>query len=596
MAIIGIDLGTTNSLVSTWKDGKCVLIPNAYGEYLTPSIVYFEESGVQVGKYAKLKTSTESNQTLASFKRDMGTNREFTFFNKVYTVPEVASFVVRQLVSDAEAYLGEKVEEAVISVPAYFNDKQRNATRLAGELAGIKVERIINEPSTAALASRMMDMTEDKTYLVFDFGGGTLDISIVDVFENVIEIVSVSGDNHLGGDDFDEVLTRNFCATKKAREQTFNANELAIIKSQIRQMKHELSNKKEVHKEIVVNQQTYPYDLSDKKIVSICTTIFNRIHEPITKAVKDAGLSIDELDEVIMVGGSSKMSCVQKFVEFVCKKKPFVEENCDYTVARGCGMVTGILARNESIKDVVLTDICPFTLGVSSYMSEPRTELMLSPIIERNTVLPVSKTNIYSTIHNNQRVVEFDILQGEKRLAKDNLCLKSFSIEVPSKPAGQEQIEVCFTYDINGILVVEARVCSTGESFQQLVVDENTKITEEQLQEKVKELEALKKELNSTQKYDMLLARGEQLYTESIGQQRLFIANTITNFKNVLSTNRHGNIERMYHKISQIYDTIEKDNDLFIPDEQREEYLEDFNTFLEQENDDDDDDGYKGLN
>lgn len=586
MAIIGIDLGTTNSLVSVWKEEQCILIPNEYGEYLTPSVVYFEEDKVIVGKYAKLKMATAVEQTVSSFKRNMGTARKYQFFKKSYTAPEVSSFIIQQLVKDAEKYLGEKVDEAVISVPAYFNDKQRNATRLAGELAGVTVNRIINEPSAAALAGRLEDENEDKTYLVFDFGGGTLDISIVDVFDNVIEIVSVSGDNRLGGDDFDEFLTRDFCKTNGV-VATIDANTKAVIKSQIRQMKHELTTNKEVVKDIVVDNMSYSYHLDDKKIVSICSPLFQRIREPMLKAVHDAQLQIEQLDDVVMVGGSSKMPSVQKFVEFICKRKVFVEENCDYTVARGCGIVTGIISRNENIKDVVLTDICPFTLGVASHINGPDSDIILSPIIERNTVLPVSRTHCYSTVHNDQVKIQCDILQGEERLAINNLKIGCVVVDVPAKPAGEEGIEVRFTYDINGILEVETRVLSTGASIKKIIVDKDSKLSEEQLQQRIKELEILKNDASIDAEYEMLIARGEKLYVESNNDKRAYIATTISAFKDALNSKRQARIRRIYNEISKIYDTLEDTYDEFVSKEKADNNIKDFYDFLNQDDDDD---------
>lgn len=588
MAIVGIDLGTTNSLVSTWKDGKCILIPNQYNEYLTPSVVYFEKDGVEVGKLAKLKMVSEPNKTLASFKRDMGTSRKYDIFNKEYTPSEVSSFVIRQLIKDAENYLGEKVEEAIISVPAYFNDKQRNATRLAGELAGVTVNRIINEPSAAALATRIDGIEqEDKSYLVFDFGGGTLDISVVDVFDNVIEIISVSGDNHLGGDDFDRALTKHFCSKHSFDYASLSSHVRASIMSQIKQMKHELSNQQEVDKDIIIEDNKYAFHLDNQVIVSVCADLFQRIHTPVIQALSDAQMDMEEIDEIVMVGGSSKMSAVQKFVEFVCKKKPYIEKECDYTVAGGCGITTGIIARNVDIKDVVLTDICPFTLGVSSFYNNDLSELLMSPIIERNTVLPVSRTNTYNTIYDNQKTVEFSVLQGEQRLAKNNLELGTFKIAVPPQKAGKEVIEVRFTYDINGILAIEAKVKSTGESFKTLIIDKENTLSEEELKEKVKALEIIKEKAHDQGQYDLLLARGEKLYTQTSGYQREMIMSSIRDFKCILASNRLGKIKKAHARISRMYDAIERDINLFTTKEEIEEYLEDFNDFLQQDDDDD---------
>lgn len=523
MAIIGIDLGTTNSLVSVWKDGKSVLVPNAFGEYLTPSVVGLDDDGTMIiGKVAKERLISHPDLTVSSFKCFMGTDMMIDLGLDSYTPSEISSFVLRKLKEDAEQFLGEKVEEAVISVPAYFDDNGRNATKLAGELAGLRVERIINEPSAAALAYKM-DTDNDDTFLVFDFGGGTLDISVVDIFDSIIEILAVAGDNHLGGDDFNIAIARYFCAENRLVFDELPSEVKAIIIKQAEQCKIALSTQESAGMLLNFNDESYSLVLDNQKLLKITASLFERIEKPIINAMRNADVMPDDISEVILVGGSSHMLLVRKFLENLFKRRIRISISPDTAVAVGVGIAAGIKERKEDIKDMILTDICPFTLGTNVVNFDDVNRPLFKPMIERNTTLPASFESTFYTVRDNQDAMCFRIAQGEKMYFEQNLYLGEIEVAVPPAPEGEQCANLRFTYDINGILQIDVFVPATGERKSKLILNKNTRLTEEQLAEKIAQLEKIKIQPRDVEENKLLVARAERLYEENAGPIREII-------------------------------------------------------------------------
>lgn len=441
MAIIGIDLGTTNSLVCVCQEGKAVLIPNALGETLTPSAVSVDESGeICVGAVAKERLISHPQASAASFKRYMGTNKVFTLAGKDFTPQELSSFVLRQLKEDAERFLGEDVTEAVISVPAYFNDNQRYATKEAGKLAGIHVERLVNEPSAAALMASRISGEEEGTYLVFDFGGGTLDVSVVDYFDNVIEIVAVSGDNRLGGDDFDEVIARSFCAHHHMDYDSLDRQKKASLLRLSEKCKKELTGQDET--EIVWEAEDKRMPMNNLLLAGLGQNLFDRISQVINTALRDSARSLDEIDEIVLVGGSSKMPVISLYLQTQLKRKPSMVASPDEVVAMGVGIYAGIKERKQDIRDLVLTDICPFTLGINvvNYVDEDKP--VMSAVIERNSTLPCSKTAWYSNAYDYQKKITVGIYQGEAFYCNDNLKLGEINMKIRPVKEGDTRLKV----------------------------------------------------------------------------------------------------------------------------------------------------------
>ncbi|HBZ03477.1 MAG TPA: molecular chaperone HscC, partial [Lachnospiraceae bacterium] len=434
--IIGIDLGTTNSLAAYYDNEGPHIIPNRLGERLTPSVVSVDEDdNFYVGKTAEERMRLYPNTSAAVFKRDMGSDRKYTLGTREFTAEELSSFVLRSLKEDAEEYLGEEVTEAVISVPAYFNDMRRKATKRAGELAGLKVERIISEPTAAAIAYGLYNDEKPAKNLVFDLGGGTLDVSILDYFPPILEVRAVAGDNYLGGEDFTQVIEEMFYKRNKdiVREE-LSYKELRLIHKAAEDTKKELSENGNTVMKCKVHDAAVTMELDYKDYEKACEELYDRIRIPVKRALADAKLKLSDIDKVVLVGGGTKLTGVRTFVSKLFHTFPDTSINPDEAVALGAAIQGAMKERQQSIREVVLTDVCPFTLGteVSVELGEGiRESGHYCPIIERNTIIPASRTERFYTIHDDQSKITINVLQGESRMAKNNLELGSMEIEVP---------------------------------------------------------------------------------------------------------------------------------------------------------------------
>lgn len=532
MAIIGIDLGTTNSLCVVYRNHRTELIPNRWGSYLTPSVVSIEDNGnVITGEPARERIITCPERTAASFKRFMGTDRKWQLGNYSFSAEDLSSFVIRSLIEDAELYLGESVEEAVISVPAYFHDRQRTATKRAGALAGVPVRRLINEPSAAALASYMNNSSQ-QLFLVFDFGGGTLDVSIVDCFDTIVEIISVSGDNRLGGDNFHEIMTDSFLKEHGLIPDRISPKDRAVLCRAAELCKEQLTENNSAVMQAELHKNLYKSSYTDRRLTEESGEILDRIRKVLTHALKDCGYGAQDLAAVVMVGGSSKMPMIQSYIQHLFHRTPVVTGNCQETVARGLGVVCGIMQRSLEVKDYILTDICPFTLGTDTNNPADPSHPYMTPIIQRNTVLPCSRVQRFFTSRNYQTQVDISILQGEQIYAEDNLKLGLLSIQVPKKKKGEEAVDIRFTYDINGILIAEVTCVSTGKTISR-VISEN--MSQEEIQRRMKELEKLKIHPRDLEENQQILNRLKLLYEESPTDLRENLKQCICHFEYLLN-------------------------------------------------------------
>ncbi len=558
MAVIGIDLGTTNSLAAVWRDGKSELIPNSYGEYLTPSVVSVDENDeILIGKVAKERLITYPDRTASSFKRYMGTDKTYSLGSHTFRAEDLSSFIIRQLKADAEAYLKEPVTEAVISVPAYFNDNQRSSTKLAGVLAGLTVERIINEPSAAAIASRDEEDSEN-TFLIFDLGGGTLDVSIVETFENIIEIIAISGDNHLGGDDFNAAIAERFYHTYPELSSVLTTQERNTMLRLTERCKIALSSQSMAGFVYDYHGKQYEMMLNQEQLIECCASLFVRIEKVILHALRDSGKTVDDIDEIVLVGGSSKMPSIQKYLEHLTGRKLISRVSPDYAVAIGAGIVSGIKSRSDGVKDLVLTDICPFSLGVDVW-DDAAGKAVFDPIIERNTPLPTSNIHTFCTRRDYQKSIEMSIYQGESLNVENDLLLDKCTIRVPSATAGKNPIKVCFTYDINGILDVEVQPAPGAKPYKKLIVNENA-LSKVEIEQHLAELREMKLNPDGQDENSLLLARGERLYAENSGQIRNAVAEGLNGFRTALSQHKILEIERTKRRLSEMFDRIEEAN------------------------------------
>lgn len=561
--IIGIDLGTTNSLAAYYENGEAKIIPNRLGEHLTPSVVSMDENQtLYIGKTAKERKIKYSDNTIEVFKRSMGTDKEFQLQGKKYRAEEIASFILRALKEDAEVYLQRPVEEAVISVPAYFNDQQRKATKKAGELAGLKVERIINEPTAAAISYGIEQREANTRFLVFDLGGGTFDVSILELYHNIMEVRAVAGDNFLGGEDFTDVLYRMFLKEKNLEESSLSDTVLAHIRKQAELCKLGFSEGNTSVMRCNIGDEGMELSVPLEKYRIECLPLLDKIQKPIERSLKDAGIKLSQIDEVILVGGATKLPIIRKFVAKLFGKMPNISLNPDEVVALGAAMQGAMKERNEMIKEVVLTDVCPFTLGTEVVMNideNTRVGGHFCPIIERNTVIPVSRQETLYTAHDNQTSIQVKVLQGESRFAKNNLYLGEINVSVPKAKEGEESIEVTYTYDVNSILEVIVKVVSTGEEKKLIIQREDCDMTKEEIEKRFEELSYLKILPRDEEVNKRLLFRGERLYEEAYGMMRNQIDYAITEFERVLDSRDKSKIEEAAKKLSKFLDNIEED-------------------------------------
>ena len=547
--IIGIDLGTTNSLVAYFTEDGPKIIPNRLGKHLTPSVVSIdEEEQVYVGESAVERSLLYPGSAAAVFKRDMGSKKQFQLLHKTFLAEELSALVLRVLKEDAENYLGEEVTEAVISVPAYFNDQRRKATKRAGEMAGLKVERIISEPTAAAIAYGLYQNPDSARFLVFDLGGGTFDVSILELFDTILEVRAVAGDNFLGGEDFTSILENMFFDKYPQLDRlSLNEKTLRHIHKQAEQCKLGFSDKRVSAMRCRINEETYELEIDLTKYEDACNELLERIRKPVKRSLADAHVRLSDI--------------VRRFVSKLFKMLPDTNINPDEAVALGAAIQGAMKERKDAIKEVILTDVCPFTLGteVVREWAENRYENgVFCPIIERNTVIPASRTERLYTVRDNQDKIRVNVLQGESRFAANNLPLGELLIDIPSAKAGQEAVDVTYTYDINSLLEVEVKVVSTQNVMKKVFFGRDVDMTPEEIEERLKTLSYLKIHPRDREENKYLLLRGERVYEESLGEDRLLVETAIRKFEKALNTYDPGIIEEAKEAFKEFLEMMEE--------------------------------------
>lgn len=540
MPIIGIDLGTTNSLIACYKESKVDIIPNRFGEHLTPSIISIDEEGkVFVGKVARERQITHPEYTAAIFKRSMGTRKEYKLGTKTFLSEELSSLIIQSLKEDAEIFLGEKVEEAVIGVPAYFDDMQRKATRKAAELAGLKVERLITEPTAAAIAYGLHEDRGSTRFLIFDLGGGTFDVSILERYKNIMEVRGVGGDNYLGGEDFTDILMKIFLNKKYLELEHLTTMTQGMLRKQAEKAKRAFSKEKVVTMRCKIGEKILEEMITLEEYEKACEVVLAKLRRPIERVLKDASIRVNNIDAIVLVGGATKLPIIRSFVGRLFGRLPVVHIDPNEVVVVGVTMQAAMKARAKEVKEIVLTDVCPYTLGTNVSIEKPGEYFEsghFCPIIERNTVIPVSRVERLYTVSDKQKKIIVEILQGESRLCKENIYLGEISVAVPIAPAGKEAIDIRYTYDINGLLEVEVQVVSNGLR-KKLVLEKNPGLmSEEEIAEQLKALSYIKIHPRDKEENRLLLAKGARLYEESIGNMRIRIDRAMQHFENVLNS------------------------------------------------------------
>lgn len=557
--IIGIDLGTTNSLVSYWNGSEAEIIPNALGENMTPSVVGVDDNGeVLVGKSAKERLITHPELTAALFKRYMGSEKRYSMADHEFSPEDLSSFVLRALKQDAEAFLNTTVEEAVVSVPAYFSDKQRKATQAAGQLAGLKVERLINEPTAAAI-SYGLHKQDESSFLVFDLGGGTFDVSVLSLFSGIMEVNATAGNYALGGEDFVDLLMKTFCEKNNLNRSELDVHSLSRLRWKIERLKHDLTSSQSSNLSITLNEQNYIWAVTREEFEGMSEMLITKMREPIERALNDASIMPSQLDNVLLVGGATRMPLVRSLAAKMFGKFPANHHNPDEVVAQGAAIQAGLKARDAALAEVILTDVSPHSLGtnVVKHFKATREAGFFHPIIERNTVVPVSREDRFGTLYDDQDNILIEIYQGESRQVKNNIKLGELVIDVPKAPAGEEGVIVRFTYDINGLLEVIVKAVSTSET-KSIVIEENPGyLTREEIAKRLQELESIKIHPRETLENRTIIARAERLFEQTLSETREAIGDEIAAFEAVINTQNPNEIKKAYQHLNEFLNSTE---------------------------------------
>ncbi len=531
--IFGIDLGTTNSLICHLVDGVPRPIPNALGNCLTPSVISVDDDGaILVGQTARERLLTHPTRTAASFKRTMGTQHEARLGKRAFKPEELSALVLQSLKADAQAHLGVTVEEAVISVPAYFNDQQRKATKLAGQLAGLNVRRLVNEPTAAALFHGIHERDQDAKFLVFDLGGGTFDVSILDRFSGVMEVRATGGDSFLGGDDFTEAMLQLLCRKADIAPRQRDAA-LAGLRFSAESAKRQLTNDMSATVRLPHALEAGDISVTQEEFEQACQPLLERLRAPVERALRDARMRAAELDEIVLVGGAMRMPMVRRLTAQLFGRLPARHHDPDQTVALGVAVCAGLVARDAAFEEVVLTDVCPHSLGTRVAQDDGRGGLIgdiFLPIIERNTVVPASRMRTVCTLQDKQTVLRVDVYQGESRQCSQNVNLGHVEVRIPALKAGEVSANVRYTYDVNGILDIDVDVERAGVSRNLVIKELAGNVSEADIARRRLELAALKVHPRDQEENRLLVERANRLYQQLLGDEREQVARWLDQF------------------------------------------------------------------
>lgn len=564
--ILGIDLGTTHSAAAIFRDGAPVLIPNAHGDFLTPSAVSLDEQGhTLVGLAARERAGLHAQSTALAFKRWMGSDKRITLrtgrHEKSLRAEELSALVLQSLKADAEAFLGEPVTEAVITVPAYFNEAQRRATRTAGEIAGLKVERLLNEPTAAGLAYGLQERPEHSSFLIFDLGGGTFDVSVLEYFEGVVEVRASAGDTRLGGEDFSRVIAQLFarhCAalSTEERQAWFESETWWRLAEQA---KRDLGERDSAEVSTVWRERPLSATLSRTDFEAASQDLLQRLRRPIERALADAQLDPGGLAEVILVGGAARMPMVRQLVARLFQRLPLRNLDPDLAIAMGAGVQAGLKARDAALDDIVLTDVMPYSLGIiaATAIGGRMVNDRFSPIIERNTPVPVSRVEQYRTLADQQQVILVDVRQGESPVGSENLSLGKLEIPIAPAPAGAGGVDVRFTYDANGLLEVEAHDFPGGKRHELVIESQGARLSPAEIATTRERLQALKRHPRDEQDNRYQIERAKRLFEDRLGNDRVMLQDWLAQFELVLQTQDQRAIRAARQQFKEALDSID---------------------------------------
>lgn len=568
MAVCGIDLGTTNSLIAVFGDDGPELIPNALGDYLTPSVVGVDDDGsILVGQAAKHRLLTHPDQTIARFKRFMGADRTFELVpprrgrrwetqlpgTGPLKAEDLSALVLKSLKQDAEAQLGEEVRDVVVSVPAYFNETQRRATRNAGEIAGLNVVRLVNEPTAAALAYGLQDRDQESEFFVFDLGGGTFDVSILEIYEGVMEVNASAGDAFLGGEDFTDNLARELARQVGEDFHMAKSRRRAEFRDVAERMKRALTQEPEVSDHVRTADEPLPVSINRESFVAINKAVLQRLKEPIERSLHDSGRDVRSFDRVVLVGGGTNMPAIRDMVTRVFGKFPEFGIDPDHVVALGAAVQAGLVAEHRGLDDVVMTDVAPFTLGkqVAQRVDGDIIYDVYLPLIERNTPLPASRTVNTAPLFPDQKRLRIQVFQGESPHASENLKLGELDLPLPPDHQGMCDVETRFTYDLSGLLEVDVQVEGMPEQHNLLINNLSGALTESEIQNRLEKMKDLKIRPRDEAENRELLARLDTAYQMALGADRHLIQEMITAFSAALNSEDQGRIAQLKEEIGR---------------------------------------------
>lgn len=552
-ALLGIDLGTTNSLIAVWQDGQARLIPNALGDVLTPSVISLDEDDtILVGKAARARLTTHPERSAAAFKRFMGSDKQVQLGTRQFSPEELSALVLGSLKQDAEAFLGHPVSEAVISVPAYFSDEQRKRTLFAAELAGLSVTRMINEPTAAAMAYGLHEQKFERT-LIFDLGGGTFDVTVLEYALPLIEVHASTGDNFLGGEDFTAALLQACLKHWQLTPAMVDAQSMASLGDALEQLKCKLGEGTQ-HLSWRHADKTFEWSLDEAAAVKIWEPLLARLRAPIEQALRDARLKPRDLDSLVLVGGATRMPAVQQMVATLFGRLPYRHLDPDTIVALGAATQAACKARDGAVEELILTDVCPYTLGIATMRGED-IKGAFSPIIERNTIIPTSRVERYYTTQPKQSLLRIAVYQGERPWVCDNILIDAFDVTLTPTQHIQE-LDVRFSYDINGLLEVDVTLLETGERHSHSIDRSPTGLDEQARRDSHNRLSTLKVHPRDALPNRTLLARLERAWMQSLGTQREHIAEWLHNFTTVLGDQQPAEIASHRSELNKALDQL----------------------------------------
>jgi molecular chaperone HscC len=561
--IVGIDLGTTNSLVAIWRDGRAQLIPNALGEVLTPSCVSLDEDDtVLVGRPAVERLQSHPERSTALFKRHMGSSRLTRMGKREFRPEELSALILKVLKADAEAFLGEPVTEAIITVPAYFSDAQRKATRAAGQIAGLKVERLLNEPTAAALAYGLHQRDAESRFLVFDLGGGTFDVSVLELFDGVMEVRASAGDNFLGGEDFVNSLIETFferlqLPASLRKHEIF----MARLRAETEAAKRLLSLQAAATIEVRHGDADHRLEIDEALLEQTCAPLFKRLRLPVERALRDAGLRSSELDAIVLAGGATRMPLVRRLVTMMFGRFPSTELDPDQVVAMGAAVQAGLKVRDAALNEIVMTDVAPYSLGVEVGIwldARAVSQGHFDPIIERNSTVPISRVKQYIPQAAGQSKLELQIYQGESRMVRDNIHLGSLTVPLPQATQQECAVDVRFTYDVNGLLQVDATVLKTQETVSLLIEGNPGLLSDSEIAELLRAMAELKIHPRDQIENRTVTARAERLYEQLRGMEREHLGLQILGFERTLAGQDPRSIVPARRALSELLDALER--------------------------------------